>query len=115
MLATAMEQWDAAQPYFDAALVMNHRMGALPLVAYTQVAYAEMLARQAHPETAAPRSSSPNRLSQQPGTLACSRSMSGPSRYWTAYASQRRQGVRFPPHKLPPAGGRLSDLDETAD
>jgi len=47
MLATTMEQWDAAQRHFEAALVMNRRMGAIPFIAYTQVAYAEMLVRRA--------------------------------------------------------------------
>ena len=45
MLGAAMERWDAAEQHFKVALEMNRRMGALPFVAYTQAAYAEMLSK----------------------------------------------------------------------
>jgi ATP/maltotriose-dependent transcriptional regulator MalT len=49
LLATTLERWDAAESYFEQALAMNERMGALPFVAHTQHAWAEMLLHRGKP------------------------------------------------------------------
>jgi DNA-binding NarL/FixJ family response regulator len=43
MLAATMSCWQEAQGHFEAALVMNTRMGARPWLAHTQQEYARML------------------------------------------------------------------------
>ena len=43
MLATAMQQWKAAEQHFTAAIAMNVRQGSKPWLAHTQYHYAEML------------------------------------------------------------------------
>lgn len=45
LLAATLDLWDDAARHFEDALAMNGRMGARPLVARTQLAYAQMLAR----------------------------------------------------------------------
>jgi tetratricopeptide (TPR) repeat protein len=42
-LATTMHRWEEAEAHFEAALAFNTRMGAHPMTAFTQVAYARML------------------------------------------------------------------------
>jgi tetratricopeptide (TPR) repeat protein len=42
LLAALLEHWDAAAAHFEAALAMNRRLGAPPLVAHVQREYAEM-------------------------------------------------------------------------
>jgi tetratricopeptide (TPR) repeat protein len=49
ILAAMLERYDAAAEHFEAALAMNERMGALPWLAHTRLAYAEMLDRRAGP------------------------------------------------------------------
>lgn len=43
MLAATMTDWSQAQAHFEAALVMNTRMGARPWLAHTQYQYARLL------------------------------------------------------------------------
>lgn len=49
LLATLLAQWEAAARHFEAALTMNARMQARPATVWTQVAFADMLARRAGP------------------------------------------------------------------
>jgi tetratricopeptide (TPR) repeat protein len=49
LLATTLSDWDAAAKHFDDALAMHVRVGALPFVANTQHAYADMLVRRGQP------------------------------------------------------------------
>jgi class 3 adenylate cyclase len=48
-LAATMGRWEEAERHFEAAVEMNARMGARPLVARTQIMYAEMLLRRNAP------------------------------------------------------------------
>ena len=50
LLATTMDQWEAARAHFESALEMNARIVAKPYVAHTQHEYAGMLLRQGLPE-----------------------------------------------------------------
>jgi class 3 adenylate cyclase/tetratricopeptide (TPR) repeat protein len=47
MLATTMGRWQEAEAHFEEALAFNGRLGAQPLVAFTLLAYARMLAARA--------------------------------------------------------------------
>jgi len=49
IVATTTERWSAAEEHFEAALVMNARMGARPWLAHTQRDYAGMLLARARP------------------------------------------------------------------
>jgi class 3 adenylate cyclase len=49
LLAATMERWEDAEKHFEEALEMNERMGARPLVAWTQHEYADMLLRRGQP------------------------------------------------------------------
>jgi tetratricopeptide (TPR) repeat protein len=48
LAATTMRRWDDAATHFEAALVMNTRMGGLPWVARTQLDYARTLLERGH-------------------------------------------------------------------
>ena len=54
LLAVTMCRWEETQGHFAAALAMNARMGAKPVLAHTQYAYAKMLLARAQPDDHAP-------------------------------------------------------------
>ena len=49
LLATLLENWQAAEDHFEAALELDHRMGLRPWLAHSQHCYAQMLRRRAKP------------------------------------------------------------------